>query len=764
MANNDSKHAGDRGINITDMRNWDTTLLERYSPTYHLVNQSCTLCALGPCDLNKERLGACGQDQRTFMAREALMLAVTGAAAHASHARDVVERLISERGQDLALDLGEWVHINMPIAQIVTGAHPEKLGDLLMILDYIDTQIVRLLASAHFGGESSYLDLESKTFHAGTMDILSMEVAEVAQVSGYSFPKGDPETKLIPIGMEKSSSGKLLILCIGHHSDAGYRIMEKIDSAGLDDAIEVAGLCCTAHDIVRGYATKENAGSHGPKVIGNLRDQLRFVRSGKADIVVVDQQCVRLDLLPETLRKGAFFIATSDQSCAGLRDETDRDPVELASELLERGDKAVFVSDPEKAASLTINLAKACNSISVKKIVSQETEAIWRAAKDCNDCGLCTRHCPISLSVSEAIFSLGEEIRNMPGAKHISDLFSVKIKELYERCIACGRCDAACPKHIPVMGILGLQAGDSSDAGWMRIGRGPIDDYEIKSTGPSIVLGDIPGVVAFLTCPEYPDTRDSVSKMARLLTGRGYIVLAAGCAAMDIGIGDKNIYRDFPGTFDMGSMINTGSCVSSSHAIGALIKVASIFLHRRLDRNYEEIADYILNRIGAVGVMWGGITPKSFSASAGANRLGIPVIFGPQGYKFRRTLEGSPEKGGVFDARSGRMVEAGLTPAGLCVVSKTWEEAVVQAARLCIRPNDTTWGRQTKLRNYIELSESLLGEIPFDIAGCVRVSDDLPEDRGEDLLRILTENKWQPTYIPDPTLLERLIHDEAKSS
>ena len=117
----------------------------------------------------------------------------------------------------------------------------------------------------------------------------------------------------------------------------------------------------------------------------------------------------------------------------------------------------------------------------------------------------------------------------------------------------------------------------------------------------------------------------------------------------------------------------------------------------------------------------------------------------------------------MFDARSGRRVQTGLAPASLCTVSKTWEEAVVQTARLCIRPNDTTWGRQTKLRNYIELSESLLGEMPFDVAGCVRVSDDLPEERREDLLRVLAEKKWQPTYIPDPTLLQRLIHDEAKS-
>jgi acetyl-CoA decarbonylase/synthase complex subunit alpha len=234
---------------------------------------------------------------------------------------------------------------------------------------------------------------------------------------------------------------------------------------------------------------------------------------------------------------------------------------------------------------------------------------------------------------------------------------------------------------------------------------------------------------------------------------------------MDLGINNDEgmLYHNFPGTFEMGSIINTGSCVSSAHAIGALIKVASIFLHRNLDGNYAEIADYILNRIGAAAILWGGITPKSFAASAGANRLGIPVIFGPQGYKFRRTLEGKSERGYVFDARSGEKVTSGLAPSHLCIVSKTKEEAIVEVARLCIRPNDTTWGRQTKLRNYIELSETLFGVIPRDLHGFVRVADDLPEDRKGDLMDMLNTTGWQQSFIPDPTLIKGLVRSANKA-
>lgn len=663
----DNRKTDCAGLTLPDLRPWDLNLLQRYPPRYHMVNRSCSLCALGPCDLEKGRKGNCGQKQETFLAREALLLAATGAAAHTAHARDVVERLISEHGEDLPLDLGDWVQILMPITQILTGLRPETLGQLLPVLGYIDSQIVRMLSAAHFGGESSSVDIESKVLHAGTMDILAMEVAETAQTSGYGFAKGESGARLVQTGADTLSDNKPVILCIGHHSDVGQRVMNKVDAAGLDQDIEIAGLCCTAHDMARGSGK-----AYMPKIAGNLRDQLSFIRSGRADIVITDQQCIRLDLLSETLSTGAFFLATSDQACAGLPDETAKDTEQLSAELFERQLRGVFISDPGKSSDLAIALARRLT------LVSRPVKKTKQGA---------------------------------PGLK-----------------------------------------------GWMRTGRGAIDDYEIKATGPSLVLGDIPGVIAFLTCPEYPDSRDSVSWMAGILAERGYIVMAAGCAAMDLGLGsDNTVYHRFHGRFDGGSIINTGSCVSSANAIGALIKVASIFLHRRLDKNYIEIADYILNRIGAVGMMWGGITPKSFAASAGANRLGIPVVFGSQGYKFRRTLDRKSTICGVFDARSGELMGNGVIPAHLSVVAATKEEALIQAVRLCFRPNDTTSGRRTKLRNYMELSQDLLDKTPDDISDLVRVHEDIPEEFRDVLIKTLDKTGWQPSFIPDPTLLQSLV-------
>lgn len=751
------------GFTLPEMRPWDLALLKRYPPVFHTVSSTCTLCALGPCDLAKDRAGACGQNLEVFLARESLLIAVTGAAAHAAHARDLISRLMADKGAEMALDLGQWVQIRMPITQVVAGVNPRRLGDLAAVLDYIDSQIVRLLGAAHYGGESSPLDLQAKAFHAGTMDILAMEVADVAQIAGHDFPRGDAETPMVRLGFADLPPDKPLILCIGHHADVGHRLMHRVHDGNLAEAVEVAGLCCTAHDMARGSAADHDRhrhhGDHGPRIIGNMRDQLRFVRAGRADVVVIDQQCIRSDLLSETLKTGACFIATSDQTIAGLPDETHRAPTELAAELAGRPLKGAYIADPDKAAELALALARLRGRVArpTRGIpalpgsgVCRDIAPFWDEAARCTECGLCTTHCPLGLPVAEKLCDVGRAPVGDAAAARAA------LGKLWELCIGCGRCDAACPGALPVMSILEVAANPDPDDGWVRTGRGPIDDYEIKSAGPAIVLGEIPGVVALLTCPEYPDGRDAVAWIAGILAGRGYIVLAAGCAALDLGRGQNGVYLKFPSTFDTGSVVNTGSCVSASHAVGALIKVASIFQQRKLDGNYREIADFMLNRVGAVGLLYGAVTPKSFAAACGANRLGVPVVFGPHGRNFRRTLEGDPAAGGVFDARTGETVP-GLAPAHLAVTAGSREEALVAAVRLCMRPNDTTEGRRTKLRHYLELSETYRRNRPLDLAACVRVADDLPEEYRTELLPRLEQSGWKPSFIPDPTLLQRLV-------
>lgn len=78
-------------------------------------------------------------------------------------------------------------------------------------------------------------------------------------------------------------------------------------------------------------------------------------------------------------------------------------------------------------------------------------------------------------------------------------------------------------------------------------------------------------------------------------------------------------------------------------------------------------------------------------------------------------------------------------------------------AKLGIRPNDTTYGRQVKLTHYCELHKRYFGRMPDDVHLLVRTKADIPITLKGEILAILEEKKWQPTIIPDPTLLKRLI-------
>jgi len=251
--------------------------------------------------------------------------------------------------------------------------------------------------------------------------------------------------------------------------------------------------------------------------------------------------------------------------------------------------------------------------------------------------------------------------------------------------------------------------------------------------------------------------------MAIEFARRKYIVCTSGCSAISIGMHHdeegKSPYEVFSGEFTAGGIVNVGSCVSNSHISGAAIKIASIFAKRNLRANYEEIADYVYNRVGAVGVAWGAMSQKAASIAAGFWRLGIPVIVGPHGVKYRRMLLGRAEQDedwSVYDARTGERVYGGPVPEHLFFAAETREEAMMMVAKLCMRPNDTARGRSIKLTHYLDLSRRFTGDLPADLHLFVRSPADIPVTMKEEVLRRLGAD-WKESPIPDPTLLTRMV-------
>ena len=731
---------------ITELREWDLKLLERYKPFYLPFCDVCCLCTFGKCDLTGDKRGACGLNMAAQQSRIVLLAACIGAATHIAHARHLVEHLIEKYGRNNPFDVGGTnIDIEAPVTRLVTGVRPKVLKDLEDILNYCEEQVTHLLSSTHTGQEGSNLDFESKVFHAGMVDQVGMEIADLAQISVLGFPKADPEAPLTDLGFGIADIAKPTILVIGHNVPSSVGIIDYLTDKGLLGKVEVVGICCTAHDITR-YSSMA-------KVVGPISWQLRYIRSGLADLIVVDEQCIRADALVEAQKVKAPVIASSPKNCLGLKNRTDTSSTGIISDLSEGNVPGVLILDPDKVGEVAVETVMKVAPQRKKFKIIPEIEEIIAAAQECTGCNECMRACPNNQPIPDAVKAAAKGDLNPLAA-------------LLEDCVGCARCDSACPNDFPLHSFM-VKAGE--DKSWeekfkMRVGRGAIQDVEIREVGGPVVLGEIPGVVAIVGCANYPKSGKEVADIAEEFAKRRFIVVSSGCAAMSMAMvkdeEGKTLYEKYSGAFEAGGILNVGSCVSNPHIAGAAIKIASIFAKRNLRGNYEEIADYIHNRVPAVGLAWGAMSQKAASIAAGFWRLGVPVIVGPHGSKYRRMLLGRKDNEKdwyVYDARTGDHVYGGPAPEHLFTTAETKEEAIVMIAKLCMRPNDTTKGRAKKLTHYIDLHKHMYGVMPDDIHLYVRNRFDIPLTMRDQITAILEEKGWTEKPIPDPTLLPRLV-------
>ncbi|MCW3997285.1 MAG: CO dehydrogenase/acetyl-CoA synthase complex subunit alpha [Candidatus Bathyarchaeota archaeon] len=736
---------------LTTLRNWDLKLLNRYKPFYMPACDLCCLCTFGKCDLTAGKRGACGLTMAAQSSRIVLLACCIGAATHTAHSRHMVHHLIEKYGSRYPLDIGGLnIKVEAPITRLVCGIRPKTLGDLDEVLDYAENQITQALAVVHTGQEGNNLDFESKAFHVGMIDHVGMEVGDIAQVSTLDYPRADPEAPIVEMGIGTVDRSKPVIMAIGHNVVPSVGIIDYMKDNSLDDKLEVVGLCCTAHDITRYW-------DRG-KIIGPISWQLRFIRGGFADVVVLDEQCVRTDASNEAERVKAPVIAASAKNCMGFKDRTNDPADDIVADLVSGKVPGVLILDPDKVGEVAVRVAQKIAPLRKRFNVLPEVNEVVELAKTCRHCNMCQRSCPQDLKVPEAIEAAEEGSLK-------------KLNELYEFCIGCGRCEQICPVNIPIHSLIIKSAEKqlTQEICNCRAGRGAIQDVEIRNVGSPIVLGEIPGILAVVGCSNYPKGGKDVADICREFANRRFIVVTSGCAAMTAGAykneEGQTLYDEFSGEFAAGGILNVGSCVANSHIAGAAIKVANIFAKRPLRGNYEEIADYIYNRVGAVGLAWGAYSQKAAAIAAGFWRLGVPVLVGPHGSKYRRMLLGRADKKedwDVYDARSGDKVNVGPAPEHLFQTVETKEEAMVFIAKLCIRPNDTWKGRSIKLSHYIDLNKRFYGTIPEDLHLFVRTPADIPMTMKDDILKILKGKNWKETIIPDPTLLPRMIRKKRK--
>ena len=720
---------------IPDLRSWDMKLFQTYKPFYAPFCDLCCFCTYGKCDLTETRRGACGIDIGTQQARFVLLACLMGCSAHASHAGHILEVLIEKHGSDKKINLGTSIELEAPNIRTVLGLKPETLGDLKIAIEYVYKEIAHLLDSTAMGQEGSCLDYESKSLHAGMLDHVAMEAGDIAQIVGFNYPTSVADTPLVDLGWNSVDKTKPIICFIGHNPATSTVVVDYLQDNNLYDKVELCGVCCTALETTR-YSARA-------KVIGPFSRQLFFVRSGIADVIMTDEQCIRTDMPQEATKAGSALIAAIDKAMYGLEDATDMDTDEIVKKMVEEK-KHFAILDPKKAAEVATKVAMAIAPQRRKEWITEQEAT--ELAKKCSLCGMCEQVCP-------NLFDIGKGISEV--AKGNFDV----IKEIFNLCVGCGKCEEECPRNLPIFKI--MQVGASKETWKMRTGRGPIMDTEIRTVGAPITLGTIPGVVALVGCSNFPDIRD-LAEIVDEFARRKYIVVVSGCTAMAVGMwkdaDGKTVYEKYPGDFDAGCVVNVGSCVANSHISGAAIKIANIFAALPLRANYEVMADYVLNRVGAVGIAWGAYSQKAAAIGTGFNRLGVPVILGPHSSKYRRLYlsRKDEDEWKVMDARKRQIVETGEpSPEHLAYVCETKEKAMVMIPKLCIRKNDTPQGRGIKLNHYISLYKKYMGGgLPEDLPLYVRRDADIPIVYKKEVKAYLTEIGWKPKEpVGLPTLI-----------
>ncbi|MHA1731638.1 MAG: CO dehydrogenase/acetyl-CoA synthase complex subunit alpha [Promethearchaeota archaeon] len=730
---------------IPDLRHWFMEMMERYPPFYSPICEKCCLCTFGPCLLAEGRHGACGITLEAQQARIVEAACCIGAACHSSHGLHLLHHCLEKFG-DLPIDLGSDIQVEAPLTRLICGIRPQKLSDFEEAFDWIGETLTHLLSAAHTGQEASALDYEVKSFTAGLMDSVGMEASDIVQIVGFGMPKGDPETPLVDCGMGTLDRSKACILMIGHNVAPGIGLVEYLRENNLTDEVEVGAICCTAHDMTRYY---ESA-----RVVGTISKQLRYVRSGIPDVIMIDEQCINLRIFDEAQKIKAPFIATNEKNMMGLPDRSKDDIQAIVEDLATYKVPGVLLLDPDKAGAVAVEVARRVKGTRKDNRTLPTDDEIVEQANKCIGCGNCKRSCPNDLPLPEAI------------AKAKDRDFSL-LEYCFDICIGCTRCEDDCHFGVSPHDLIAAASRKiiATESYKMRSGRGPVTDVEIRNVGAPIVLGEIPGIIAIVGCANYHAEFNEVAVIAEEFLKRGYIVAVSGCGAMDIALykteEGKSLYEVYDGNFDRGCLVNVGSCVSNAHITGTVAKVANIFARRPLRGNFEEISDYALHRIGACGLAWGAMSQKAASIASSVNGIGVPVVVGPHSSEYRRMYLGREDKPEVWKAFNARDGTAGHeippVPENLLVCCENKEECIVSLAKLCIRAADSTKGRNIKLSHWIDLSMKYFGKFPDakELAKYIRIDADIPINLKDEILKKIKAVGWEPKEIIDPTLVER---------
>jgi len=378
-------------IQIAEKQNlettWDRWDKQRPQCGFGQLGVCCRICNMGPCRIDpfggEPRLGACGANADTFVARHLSRMIAAGTAAHSDHGRDVIHtlhlaaqgkggyvikdalklrRLADEFG--LEVDGQSDTEVAQALADFAGKMFGQQEGELAMIARApakrqelwrklgivprgIDREVVEVMHRSTMGVDNDYKNILLNGMRAALADGWggSMIATEVQDVL---FDSPQPIRSKVNLGV--LSKDAINIVVHGHEPVlsemlvAASRDPELLAMADEQKAagINVAGICCTANEILM---------RHGIPVAGNFLQQELAIVTGAVDLMVVDVQCVMPSVASLTDCFHTKLVTTSSKAkMPGVEhvDFKEEDAFNTAKEIIAKAVEAYSRRDPGK--------------------------------------------------------------------------------------------------------------------------------------------------------------------------------------------------------------------------------------------------------------------------------------------------------------------------------------------------------------------------------------------------------------------------------
>jgi carbon-monoxide dehydrogenase catalytic subunit len=292
----------------------------------------CRICSMGPCRITKKAAqGVCGATAETIAARNFVRMIAGGAAAHSDHGRAVAEVfLLSARGEipgyevkdrqklyavamDYGIDIADKSDkdIAIEIGEVALAEYGRQEGELLCVKRAplkrqevwkkagvtprgIDREIVEIMHRTHMGVDMDYKNLMVQGSRCALGDGWGGSMI-ATDLQDLMFGTPGPIVSEMNLGVLKEDQVNIIVH--GHEPllsemvvvAAQQEDMKKKAQAAGAKGINIAGMCCTANEILM---------RHGLPIAGNFLQQELAIITGALDAMVVDVQCI-MQSLPE---------------------------------------------------------------------------------------------------------------------------------------------------------------------------------------------------------------------------------------------------------------------------------------------------------------------------------------------------------------------------------------------------------------------------------------------------------------------------------